>query len=373
VKTRKFQYATSENNADLLYSTGFRAPDDFGYLGEPGTGTFLLNDLEIDRAKRTCAWAEAVPYSEVAAKVRGKRRRVVPPARVIAAFLRAHKARRIVVPANFPLGLAKGLKREGIRVRPAKGAFWPQRALKSDEEIRHMLRATRIAESGMRRAMEVLKAAMPRRTGTLVWAKKTLTAEILRSEIEMAVVRAGGEARGDTIVACGEQACDPHERGSGALRANELIILDIFPRDARSGYHGDITRTVVKGRASEARRALWTLCLEAQKQALAGVRPGLDGAKLQTAIKDFFREAGYPDEIHNGRWRGFFHGLGHGLGLEVHEEPRVGATTFEPGQVVTIEPGIYWPGIGGVRHEDVIVVTESGSRQLTRTPKPMEI
>ena len=370
---RKFQYATSESNADLLYSTGFRAPDDFGYLGEPGRGTFLLNDLEIDRARATCAWAEVVAYSGVAAKVRGKRRRVPPPARVIAAFLRAHKARHVLVPANFPLGLAKGLKKEGIRVRPAKGTYWPGRAFKSDEEIRLMLRATRIAESGMKRAMEILRAAKPRRTGTLAWSGKTLTSEILRAEIEMAVVRAGGEARGDTIVACGEQACDPHERGSGALRANELIILDIFPRDARSGFYGDITRTVVKGRASDAAREIWTLCLEAQKMALAAVRSGADGNALQTDVKTFFHNAGYPAEIHDGRWRGFFHGLGHGLGLEVHEEPRLSATVLQPRQVFTIEPGLYWPGVGGVRHEDVVVVTEDGSRQLTRAPKPMEI
>jgi Xaa-Pro aminopeptidase len=177
----------------------------------------------------------------------------------------------------------------------------------------------------------------------------------------------------NSIVACGAQACDPHERGHGPLKAHELIILDIFPRSANTGFVGDMTRTVVRGRASDAQRRLWETCLAGQKMALRALSPGGDGKALQDSVREFFTAAGYPTERRNGRWQGFFHGLGHGLGLEIHEEPRLGRTTFRAGQVFTIEPGIYLPGLGGVRHEDVAVITASGHRLLSRFPKPLEI
>jgi Xaa-Pro aminopeptidase len=134
-----------------------------------------------------------------------------------------------------------------------------------------------------------------------------------------------------------------------------------------------MTRTVVRGRANEARRRLWETCLAGQKQALKAIQPGVAGKLVQEAVKDYFQKQGYPTEQREGRWTGFFHGLGHGLGLEIHESPRIAATTFQPGQVVTVEPGIYVPGIGGARHEDVVTVTETGHQLLSRFPKELEI
>ncbi|HRJ73253.1 MAG TPA: Xaa-Pro peptidase family protein, partial [Terrimicrobiaceae bacterium] len=186
-------------------------------------------------------------------------------------------------------------------------------------------------------------------------------------------VRAGGEARGDTIVACGDLACDPHERGRGALFAHQLIILDMFPRAARTGYFGDMTRTVLRGQANDAQRRLWETCLKGQEMALAGMKPGGSGKAVHESVKAFFTECGYPTEIRDGRWQGFFHGTGHGLGLEIHESPRFALTTFRPGQILTVEPGIYLPGVGGVRHEDVALVTGKGPRVLSDFPKQLEI
>lgn len=371
MKSGKLIFAASETCADLLYATGFRAPDAFAYVESGKKRAMLLSDLEIDRARSECPGIPAVSLSEIERSLKGKRR---PPfGRVLAAFLSAFKVRRLEVPADFPLGLARALKREGIRLRPAKGAFFPQRRIKSPEEIRALTAAARIAESGMARAFEILSASTIRKDRKLMWSRRILSSEILRREIETAILRAGGEARMDSIVACGEQACDPHARGSGPLLAGELLILDLFPRDAATGYHGDITRTVVRGQASDAQRALWELCLEGQRRALAAMAPGTKGGRVQKVIKSFFRESGYPDEIHEGRWRGFFHGLGHGLGLEVHEEPRVAQAVLAAGEVVTVEPGIYWPGVGGVRHEDVVAITEKGCRLLTKHPKPLEL
>jgi Xaa-Pro aminopeptidase len=206
----------------------------------------------------------------------------------------------------------------------------------------------------------------------LKWNGKTLSSGIVRAEADAAVLRAGGVPDG-TIVAGGAQACDPHERGHGPLRAHELIILDVFPRDARSGFFGDLTRTVVRGRASEEQRKMWQTVCAAQKLAIRAIKPRVKGAAVHKAVQNFFASRGYLTEQKRGRWTGFFHGTGHGLGLDLHEEPRISATVFRPGQVFTVEPGLYYPGIGGARHEDVVVVTATGCRALNRLSVPLEL
>ena len=349
----------SETGADMLHASGFRAPDPFVYLESRGRSALLLSDLEIDRGRREARVDEVVSSSDLEKSLRAKGRTPAPtPSGVIAAFLKARGAARPLVPATFPLGLARELEEHGVRVRPVAGMFRPERMVKTPAEIRLMTRATRITESGMERAFEVLRAARIGRGGILRWAGGVLTSERLRTEVESAILRAGGVPAGNSIVACGVQACDPHERGHGPLRARQLIILDLFPRDARSGYYGDLTRTVVRGKATEAQASLWETCLLGQKMALAALRPGATGAEIHRRVREFFSASGYPTRRVAGRWSGFFHGTGHGLGLELHEPPRFGEATLEAGQVFTIEPGLYVPGIGGERHEDVALITD---------------
>jgi len=369
----KLIIASSEASADLLYATKFRAPDAFVFLDVGGRSALLLSDLEIDRGRAEAAVDQVDAYSATERVVQGKKKKRPGLARVVAGWLKASGVRSVLVPQDFPFGLARQLRDEGVRLKPAKGAFFPEREKKSAAEVRAITAAIRIAEAGIARGIEVLRSSAPRKDGRLALGRRILTSEMLRIEIETALVRAGGEARGDTICAGGEQACDPHGRGSGPLRAGELIILDVFPRDAKSGYFGDITRTVVRGRASEAQRRLWDVCLTGQKRALQQMRPGIEGAAVHEKLKAYFAAQGYPTEIRDGRWQGFFHGTGHGLGLEVHESPRFAATTFVPGQVLTVEPGIYIPGLGGVRHEDVALITQQSPKLLTQAPKTLEI
>jgi Xaa-Pro aminopeptidase len=217
-----------------------------------------------------------------------------------------------------------------------------------------------------------LKASRPGPGKKLRWSRQTLTSELLRAEIESAVLRAGGTPSG-TIVAGGDQACDPHERGSGPLRANSLIIIDIFPRDAKTGYYGDMTRTFLKGRASEAQRSLWETVKDAQAFALRRIKAGVDGMTIHRGIEDLFAGRGYKTGVKNGRRVGFFHGTGHGLGLDIHEYPRLQKVVLKARQVVTVEPGLYYPGLGGVRIEDVVVVTKTGHKMLSSFPKQLEM
>jgi Xaa-Pro aminopeptidase len=210
--------------------------------------------------------------------------------------------------------------------------------------------------------------------GVLRWRGTTLTAERVRRLISMTLIEDGLLAQ-HTIVACGEAACDPHNEGRGPLRAGESIIIDIFPRDEASRYHADITRTVVKGRASDMLRKMYRAVAAGQEQAFALLRDGSDGEAIHRAVQDTLERHGFQTGEVNGRMQGFFHGTGHGLGLEVHELPRISKlpTTLGSGNVVTVEPGLYYPGIGGVRIEDVVVVTETGCTNLTRYPKELEV
>ena len=364
--------AASEHDPDMLYATRFFAPDAFIFLEEKGKRTLVLSDLEIDRARKQARADEFVSFSALEREVQGKQTKAPAYEKVLSHFLRQRGVRSALVPANFPLGFAQELAASRINLRTTNGLFWPEREAKSDEELKLMRRALSITESGLARAMEVLSAAKPGAGKKLSWSGKTLTSEILRAEIDSAVLRAGG-LPANTIVAGGDQACDPHERGSGPLKADSLIILDIFPRDAKSGYFGDMTRTVVRGRASEAQRRLWETVRDGQALALKKMKPGVDGLKLHNEVKQFFTDRGYLTEVRDGRQVGFFHGTGHGLGLEIHEFPRFQKTVFKPGQVLTVEPGLYYPGIGGARVEDVVVLTRSGTRMLSRFEKRLEI
>ena len=364
--------AASENDADMLYATRFFAPDAFIFLEQNGKRTLVLSDLEIDRGRKQAAADEFLPYSAFEKEVQGKSAKAPAYEKVLAHFLTKRKVRSALVPANFPLGYARELESKKIRLQPTNGLFWPEREAKSESELRLMRKALEITEAGMARGIEVLKRSKPGKAQKLEWSGTALTSELLRAEIDTAVLRAGG-LPANTIVAGGDQACDPHERGHGPLKANSLIIIDIFPRSAVSGYYGDLTRTVVRGRASDEQRRLWETVNQGQALALKKMKPGVDGLKLHKEVKQFFADRGYPTQVRDGRQTGFFHGTGHGLGLEIHEHPRFQKTVFKIGQVLTVEPGLYYPGLGGVRTEDVVAITKSGIRMLSRFENRLEL
>jgi Xaa-Pro aminopeptidase len=364
--------AASDTDPDMLYATKFWAPDPFIFLERNGKRTLVLSDLEIDRGRKQADADEFVMFSEFEREVQGQSRKAPPYEKVLAHFLKKRGVRSTIVPANFPLGYAQELAANKIRVRATNGLFWPEREAKSKKEVEMIGHALRITETGLKRAIEILKASKPGVGKRLHWNGKTLTSEMLRAEIDSAILRAGGIPNG-TIVAGGDQSCDPHERGFGPLYANSLIILDVFPRDAKTGYFGDMTRTVLRGHASDAQRKLWETVKAGQALALKKIKAGVYGMTIHKAIRHFFAKQGYPTEVRKGRRVGFFHGTGHGLGLEIHEYPRLQKVTLKDRQVLTVEPGLYYPGVGGVRQEDVVVVTKRGCKILSRFPKQLEI
>ena len=366
--------ADSERDANMLYATGLFVPDPFIYLRGGARPLLVMSDLEIDRTRKEASHCRVASLSAYQQKLRRDGVKSPKFAHVIRQILREGKARRVVVPDNFPLGLARELKKLGVKVKPRAG-FFPKREIKSADEVRKISAALAMAEVGMAEGMEVLRRSKFGSNRKLIYHGVPLTSERLRAVIDCAILQACGLAA-NTIVAGGRQACDPHERGHGPLRANEPVIIDIFPRSQKTGYFGDITRTVVRGRASEAVRKLYDTVWRGQKIALEKIRAKTPGADVHKAVQKFFVQQGYKTGRHNGRMEGFFHGTGHGLGLEIHEAPRVSANSTEilrTGHVVTVEPGLYYPGIGGVRLEDVALVTGNGAKNLTRFEKVLEI
>ena len=366
--------ADSERDANMLYATGLFVPDPFIYLNFGRRPLLVMSDLEIDRAREQAPHCRVVSFSACQQKLRRDGVKSPGFARVIRELLRGKKFRRAIVPDNFPLGLARELKKLGVKLKPRAG-FFPRREIKSADEVRKISAALAMAEVGMAEGMEVLRRSKIARDRKLIYHGLPLTSEKLRSVIDCAILQACGLAA-NTIVAGGRQACDPHERGHGPLRAHEPVIIDIFPRSQCTGYFGDITRTVVRGRASEAVRKLYDTVWRGQKIGFEKIRAKAKTADVHKAVQGFFVQQGFKTGRRNGRMEGFFHGTGHGLGLEIHEAPRIGATSTDklrPGHVVTVEPGLYYPEIGGVRLEDVALVTGNGAKNLTRFEKVLEI
>ncbi len=367
--------ADSEREADILYPVGMNVPDPFIYLRLRGRSIVVMSDLEIDRARHEAPHCRVLSLAKYSQKIRARGASEVSLPLVVREILKEQQIRSVSVPASFPIGYANELSKVGVKIKVLKGNCFPEREFKTPEEIKKISAAVIMAEVGMSEAIQVLKRSKIGRDGRLVYRNQNLTSESLQAIISSAIYEAGGFA-GSPIVACGSQSCDPHERGHGPLRAHQPIILDIFPRSRKTGYFGDITRTVVKGRASDGIRRIYATVAKAQCEATKLVRVNGEMKAVHQAVQQTFDENGFKTRRRKGHMEGFFHGTGHGLGLEIHEAPRITALSdsrFVSGQVVTIEPGLYYPGLGGVRLEDDLVVVNGTPRNLTRFEKVLEL
>jgi Xaa-Pro aminopeptidase len=365
--------AASESDANLYYATHFRAPDAFVFVWTRDEKVLLMSDLEVDRARAQARVDTVLPIRtyEERAKASGIERPSVVDA--VRAFFAERGIQRVVVPGGFPIEHGDGLRAQGIEVQVRREPFLEERLVKAPAEVECILKAMRRTEAALDAAINAIREADVVE-GALRWRGKVLTSEALKRLIAARLLDDGLLAQ-HTIVACGDAACDPHNEGAGPLRAGEAIIIDIFPRDEDSRYHADITRTVVKGRAPEGLRKMYWAVADGQACAFRLIRDGADGDAIHREVQATLEQHGFRTGEVNGRMQGFFHGTGHGLGLEVHELPRVSKVpaTLRTGNVVTVEPGLYYPGIGGVRIEDVVVVTESGCTNLTAYPKDLEV
>jgi Xaa-Pro aminopeptidase len=361
-------------DSDQRYLSGFTAPDPFVTL-YTGETHLLVSALEYGRAKSNARVESVERHSEYDHRANLEAYGQTEGGhRTLAAFLDAHGVESVAAPGSFPLGTADGLRDLGVTVEADYDDVVESiRATKTDEEIEHIRTAQKANEAAMARAEELLERADVDADGTLNHDGEALTSERVKQEIEIELLRYGC-ALDETIVACGADAADPHDRGSGPLSAEEAIIVDIFPRSKKTGYYADMTRTFCVGDPAETIAEWYDLTLEAQEAALDAIEAGVTGSEVHGAVCDIYEDAGLPtlrsDETTE---TGFIHTTGHGVGLDIHEFPRVSEqeNELEVGHVVTVEPGLYDPAVGGVRIEDLVVVTEDGYENLTEYEKSL--
>lgn len=346
--------ASGEASSDMRYASGFSTPDDFIWFSAGSLRGVVMSALEYNRARRSAAPGVQV-FSEddwggpdrltMLRNIAGK-----------------YKLAGFAVPGDFPLKWADRLRNAGLVVKAEEGPFFPERETKSEDEAAKITFSLRQAEAGCRRAFAVLRETEIARDRTLLWHGGPLTSEILRFEIDSTMMKSGMLATG-TICAGGEQGSRPHEQGSGVLRADSPIVMDIFPRSAATGYWGDLTRTVVRGVPSDIVKKAYDAVLDARETAKKRLAAGVIPSSVHDTAARVLEKYGF----HTGHGEhgdyGFFHGLGHGVGLDIHEGPRLSRRCDDPlkaGVVVTVEPGLYYPEWGGIRLEDMVYIDLSG-------------
>lgn len=365
--------AASEGDSNMLYAVGFFVPDPFIFFQHKKTKFAVLSDLEIDRAKKQADVDRVLALSQYQKKLR-KLGKPAATADILDLLFRERGIRSLIVPANFPALLSDQLRAKGFSVQIKRDPFWDERETKSKREVKQIIESLRVARLGLEAGIRMLKRSRSKRDGYLYLNGTRLTSEMLKTAVNTTIM-AQGWLPSHTIISSGDQCVDPHHEGSGPIKANTSIIFDIFPRSQQSGYFGDLSRTVVRGRASEKLKEIYATVQAGQKIGFAQIRDGVNGKQVHQNILDLFEAKGFHTGRIKGRMQGFFHGTGHGLGLDIHEPPRIAPVDaiLRTGHVVTVEPGLYYLGIGGVRLEDVVLVTANGNRNLTDCPQFLEI
>ena len=360
----------SETDSDLLYATCFRAGDPFVYVENNGRSSLLLSKLECGRGRQQARVDEIVSLTEFDDELSAKGIDDPFLEDYLVCYLRRLGIESVEVPPLFAVRCADRLRNSGFDVKVGEIPFLPQRVVKRSDEIEHLEAAQTATEEVMLDTIEQLRAADIDDDGMLTCSGEPLTVESLKLRVRRQLLDRGYTVL-DPIIAPGDQGCEPHDTGSGPIPAGQSIVIDIFPRHIASGYWGDMSRTVCKGPASPELEAQYDAVRRAQDVAFAHIAPGVTGAQIHERVQQCFEKDGFATEQRNGSWVGFFHGTGHGLGLDIHEEPRLGRNGGElrEGMVVTVEPGLYYPRVGAVRIEDVVVVTADGCRNLNRAPR----
>lgn len=355
-------YANSRD-ADMRYMTKFVTSDPFVYFRRAGgKDTIIISQMEVGRASRE---SPSAVMTRAEAKLPEILKKEKDPLRATAKMIAGQAGKKILVPAQFPVGLARALEKH-CTVSVDSGTIPSMRARKTRAEIAAMRRVQKVTETALGLGVALIRKSSVKK-GVLYRKDQPLTSEDIRFAMHSHLLSCGCTAV-DTIVACGEDTAIPHATGTGPLHADEPIIIDLFPVEEASGYYADMTRTVVKGKPSDEIREMYEALRAAKALAASLVRPGVPGSDVYQEVVDYFAAHGYESDT-----RGFVHNLGHGVGLQVHELPTIGPAgkALETGNVITLEPGLYYPGTGGVRLEDMGAVTARGFTTFTNFSEEM--
>lgn len=362
-------YDTPEHNLNLLYWGRFTAPDPFLAIKVGNKTIAFVSSLEYGRCKQTSRFNEVYLLSDV----RKHFEKNAPFWLSFFKFLqRQFDVATFIVPDDFPASIYAQIV-DQIPIEFDAAAFNQQRACKTDDEKAEIKKACQLASRTITFAKDILQTSDVK-DGALFFDNQPLTSEALRGRMEIYCLEHGGYAT-DTIVAGGQDATNPHCVGHGVLRANQLIVIDFFPRLQHSHYYGDMTRTFIKGKASKEQADMYCCVQDCQRALIAQVKAGVLTSTLMAFATQFFEERGYGLKQSEQGYQGFIHSVGHGLGLNLHEYPSISTRPIrlEPGMVITIEPGLYFNEVGGVRIEDDVYVTEDGCELLSRCNYDFEL
>jgi Xaa-Pro aminopeptidase len=364
---------------EMRHEVPLAIPDPFVYAEVDGRRIVAIHSMEAVRIEELGLGLELRPTEEFGAD---ELRRTAPDLYAFSRELTLNIARslgieRASVPRKFPVAHADALREDGVELTVDQKLFDDRRRRKSAHELDGIRQAQRAAEAGFVAARDVLRRAEPS-NGGLSLDGKPVTSELLK-EHALAAFLANGAVAEEMIISHGPQTAVGHDMGSGPIAADDVVLFDLFPVHMASGCFADMTRTVAVGNAPDEIHEWHALCREALDLACAEIRPGANGRDVNKLVDDFFAERGFPTLLTKEDGEvladGYYHSLGHGVGLEVHESPSLGPIGDElvAGDVITIEPGLYRRGFGGVRVEDLLLVTEDGYERLTDCPYELEL
>jgi Xaa-Pro aminopeptidase len=367
-------YSDSIRSADMRHAVPLAVPDPFLYAEANGTRHVFSNSMEAARLRELGLFdvhiSEEFGMDELVEQGMNLREIV---AQLQLRYVKSLGPARFTVPENFPVWLADRLRSDGIELDVDQEVFDERRRVKTAAQLAGMRRAQKAAEAAMDTCREILRSAEQRGDDLFVDGEP-LTVERVKAAMN-ATFAAHDTTADEYIVAPAAQGAVGHDMGSGPIRAGEPVVVDIWPRDNESAVYTDMTRTFVVGEVADDVREWHRLVKEALDRAISEVKAGADAKSIFDGTCDIFEAAGEPTQrtkkAGEALTDGFFHGLGHGVGLEVHEAPgmgRVSEKELVAGDVVTIEPGLYRSGYGGVRLEDIVLVTEDGAENLTQYP-----
>jgi Xaa-Pro aminopeptidase len=371
-------YSNSEVDSDLYYITRFLAPDPFLFVELNGKRIIFLSDLEYERGKKQASVDCVIRLSPLVDTLK-EQKRSTSPTHILLLWLEQNNISKdevqVEVPQNFPAYLYKEFSVMFPKVIIANTAlFFNERIKKSAQEIKYLKEILRITAGAFDIVKKYLQASKIK--GRFLYYKGSkLTSEFLKTEVNKYLL-ANNALSQSIIIAPGSQGCEPHNLGTGPILAHKTLIVDIFPRHLHSRYFGDMTRTFIKGDVSDKIIKLYETVKYAQEEiAIKSIRAGVKCQKIHNSIVEFFTKQGYKTGMQNGKMQGFIHSTGHGLGLDIHEPPRIAnnESVLEEGNVVTVEPGLYYFDIGAVRIEDVVVVKKNKAELLSNYPKIFKV
>lgn len=370
-KTARLIIDNSIINSDLLYKTGFMAPDPFIYIDIDGRESIVLSTLEFERGKEQAKpGIDILRINDFAEPDKLRDMKCV-----LTGIIKKINISCLEVPGSFHVKYADFLRSLKLQLNVIDGYFFPKREVKSSDEVNKISEACRVVEKAMKRAETVLSESKIDHDNILNWNGRVLTSEILQQEINLEIVRNNAIGT-DTIAASGIQSSQPHNIGSGPIKSNTPIVVDIFPRMNETGYWGDMTRTFVKGKAPKIVKDAYKAVKNAKLAVKEKMKSGVIPADMQNLAADILNKSGFETGIKNNVNYGFIHSLGHGVGLDIHEKPLIGMTNKNPlkiGNTVTIEPGVYYPEWGGIRLEDLVLVTDTGINCLNNYEEKLEV